>query len=75
MCLHSGKKPYICQCGKGFIRKDHMVKHTETHLKKKVTSNAAQKKAAQNAKLIGKKRESSFSLATDSSDSLQFSLE
>lgn len=36
MCLHSGLLPYQCNiCKKGFIRKDHMVKHGLTHLKRK----------------------------------------
>jgi uncharacterized Zn-finger protein len=67
MCLHSGSKPYTCTlCGKGFIRKDHMVKHTETHTKKKGNGS---KKPNKN----GKKRLSSLSLLPDSNDSMHAS--
>nr|XP_023022406.1 uncharacterized protein LOC111510704 [Leptinotarsa decemlineata] len=42
MCLHTGKKPYKCStCEKGFIRKDHMEKHKETHNRKTQSKIAA----------------------------------
>jgi uncharacterized Zn-finger protein len=68
MCLHSGSKPYTCpfaDCKKGFIRKDHMMKHTETHTKKKGNGSKKQMKN-------GKKRLPSLSIVPDSSDSMHF---
>jgi len=31
--IHSGEKRHVCsECGKGFYRKDHLRKHTRSHI-------------------------------------------
>lgn len=37
--IHSGEKKHICQeCNKGFYRKDHLRKHTRSHIARRVKS-------------------------------------
>jgi uncharacterized Zn-finger protein len=41
--IHSGEKKHICvECQKGFYRKDHLRKHTRSHIARRVKSEIAQ---------------------------------
>lgn len=47
--IHSGEKKHICgECGKGFYRKDHLRKHTRSHIARRVKSEMSAQQAAQN---------------------------
>ncbi|KAG4070520.1 hypothetical protein HA402_012310 [Bradysia odoriphaga] len=40
--IHSGEKKHVCQeCGKGFYRKDHLRKHTRSHIARRVKSEVS----------------------------------
>ncbi|KAL9698283.1 hypothetical protein quinque_001724 [Culex quinquefasciatus] len=37
--IHTGEKKHVCiECGKGFYRKDHLRKHTRSHIARRVKS-------------------------------------
>lgn len=41
--IHSGEKRHICmECGKGFYRKDHLRKHTRSHIARRVRAELTQ---------------------------------
>lgn len=41
--IHSGEKRHVCnECGKGFYRKDHLRKHTRSHIARRLKAELNQ---------------------------------
>jgi uncharacterized Zn-finger protein len=51
--IHSGEKKHVCgECGKGFYRKDHLRKHTRSHIARRVKSEMSAQQS-QNGNPVG----------------------